>query len=131
MLPEIDNNLNFTTQSYSSKTFKLNTDKNNIVGFTDKIEALKQTIYIMLGTERFQNLIYSWNFGLQVNDLIGEEYSYVSSELKRRISDCLTYDDRINSVDSFLFEKNGNNILVTFTANTIYGDINASKEVDI
>lgn len=132
MLPETDSNLNFVTQSsQSSKTFKLNTDKNVITGIVDKIEALKQSIYIYLGIERFENLIYSWNIGLQTKDLIGEDYPYVCSELKRRISDCLTYDDRINSVDSFSFSKNKDNLSISFTVCTIYGNVNVTKEVDI
>lgn len=131
MLPEVDSNLNFVTQSQPSKTFKLNTSNNNIAGYVDEIEALKQTIYLILGVERFENLIYSWNYGVETKDLIGEDYPYVCSELKRRIGDALTQDDRINSVDSFSFEKNKNNLTVNFTVNTVYGDINTSKEVDL
>jgi hypothetical protein len=131
MLPEIDTNLTIITKSQPSKTFKLNISKNKVVGTVDEIEALKQTIFLMLSVERFENLIYSWNYGVQTNDLIGEDYSYVCSELKSRISAALVYDDRINSVDSFSFSKNKENLIVSFVVNTIYGDINASKEVDI
>lgn len=131
MLPEIDTNLNIVTKSQPSKTFKLNISKNKVVGTVDEIEALKQTIFLMLSVERFENLIYTWNYGVQTSDLIGEDYSYVCSELKSRISAALVYDDRINSVDSFSFSKNKENLIVSFVVNTIYGDINASKEVDI
>lgn len=131
MLPEIDGNLNFITQTQPGKTFKLNTDKNNIVGSIDEVEALKQTIYLILNIERFDNVIYSWNYGMETKDLIGEEYSYICSELKRRIPEALTQDDRINSVDSFSFTKNKGIVSAIFTVHTIYGEINASKEVDV
>lgn len=131
MLPEIDTNLTIITQSQPSKTFKLNISKNKVVGTVDEIEALKQTIFLMLSVERFESLIYTWNYGVQTSDLIGEDYSYVCSELKSRISAALVYDDRINSVDSFSFSKNKENLTISFVVNTIYGDINASKEVDI
>lgn len=131
MLPEIDSNLNFVNQIQPSKTFKLNTDKNVVNIYIDEIEALKQAIYLILNIERFDNLIYSWNYGMETKDLIGEDYSYVCSELKRRIAEALIQDDRINSVDSFLFEKNKNKVRVTFTAHTTYGDIETEKGVDI
>jgi len=131
MLPEVDSNLTIVTQSQPSKTFKLNTSKSKVVGYVDEIEALKQAMLLMLSVERFENLIYTWNYGVQTSDLIGEDYPYVCSELKRRIEEALVQDDRINSVDSFSFAKNKNNFTISFTANTIYGDINASKEVDI
>jgi len=131
MLPEIDNNLNIVTQVQPSKTFKLNTDKNIINSYVDEIEALKQTIYLILSIERYENLIYSWNYGMETKDLIGEDYSYVCSELKRRIAEALIQDDRINSVDSFLFEKNKNKVQATFTVHSILGDIETDKEVDI
>jgi len=131
MLPEIDSNLEFQTQVQPSKTFKLNTDKNVINRYVDELEALKQTIYLILSIERYENLIYSWNYGMESKDLIGEDYSYVCSELKRRIAEALTQDDRINSVDSFLFEKNKNQVHATFTVHSILGDIEAEKGVDI
>ena len=131
MLPEVDSNLNIVTQIQSSKTFKLNADKNIINSYVDELEALKQTIYLILSIERYENLIYSWNYGMETKDLIGEDYSYVCSELKRRIAEALTQDDRINSVDSFLFEKNKGKVHVTFTAHTIYGDTDEEAEVSI
>lgn len=131
MLPEIDTNLSIITQIQPSKTFKLNISKNKVVGTVDEIEALKQTIFLMLSVERFENLIYTWNYGVQTSDLIGEDYSYVCSELKSRISAALVYDNRINSVDSFSFSKNKENLTISFVVNTIYGDINTNKEVDI
>jgi len=131
MLPEVDSNLNIVTKIQPSKTFKLNTDKNLINSTIDEIEALKQTIYLILSIERYENLIYSWNYGMETKDLIGEDYSYVCSELKRRIAEALTQDDRINSVDSFLFEKNKNKVHATFTVHSIFGDIKEEMGVDI
>lgn len=131
MLPEVDRNLNIVTQIQPSKTFKLNTETNVVNSTIDEIEALKQTIYLILSIERYNNLIYSWNYGVETKDLIGEDYLYVCSELKRRIAEALAQDDRINSVDSFLFEKNKNKVHSTFTVHSIFGDIETDKEVSI
>lgn len=131
MLPEIDSNLTFEIQEQPSKTFKLNTDKNIINGTINELEAVKQAIYLILNIERYEYLIYSWNYGFETKDLIGEEYSYVCSELKRRIEEALVQDDRINSVDSFSFEKNKGKVHVTFTAHTKFGDTEEGAEVNI
>jgi hypothetical protein len=131
LLPETDANITIVTQSdQPSKTFKLNTDKSIVLGTTDKLEALEQAIYLYLNIERYENIIYSWNIGVQTSDLIGEDYDYVCSELERRIGNALTYDDRINSVDSFSFTQNKDSLTVNFTVNTIYGNVDATKEVD-
>lgn len=112
-----------------SKTYKLNTEKNRIVGFIDRLEAVKQAIFLMLSIERYDYIIYSWNYGVEFKDLIGKPVPYVISEVKRRIEECLLQDDRITAVDSFIFENNKNSVHVTFIARTIYGDIEAEKEV--
>lgn len=131
MLPEIDSNLNLMTEIQTSKTFKLNTSKNTLVGYIDKLDAVKQAIYLILNIERYECLIYSWNYGFETKDLIGEEYSYVCSEIKRRIEEALTQDTRIESVDAFSFEKNKGKVHVTFTTHTIYGDAETETEVII
>ena len=52
-------------------------------------------------------------------------------KLERRITEALTWDDRIKSVDNFEFNisKKGE-ILVTFTAHTVFGDVVAEKVVN-
>lgn len=131
MLPEVNLNIDFTIEEQSSKTYNLNTDKNVMNGTIDELEAIKQAIYLILNIERYEYLIYSWNYGFEIKDLIGEEYSYVCSELKRRIEEALTQDTRITSVDAFSFEKNKGKVHVTFTAHTIYGDAETETEVSI
>lgn len=112
-----------------SKTFKLIHDKNRLVGFTDEREALKQAIFLMLSIERYDHIIYSWNYGVEFRDLFGMPTSYVASEAKRRIRDCLLQDDRINEVDSFVITSNKNKVHVQYIAHTIYGEINGKTEV--
>jgi len=114
-----------------SKTYKLDLENNRITGYTDELDAIKQAIYLILNTERYEWLIYSWDYGLAVNDLYGKDNSYVISEVQRRITEALMQDDRITSVDSFSFERNREKLHVTFTAHTIYGDVSDSTEVVI
>lgn len=114
-----------------SKTYKLDIENNRITGYTDELDAIKQAIYLMLNVERYEYVIYTWDYGLESNDLYGKDINYVMSEIQRRITEALLQDDRITSVDNFKVERNRNKLHVTFTAHTIYGDVNDSTEVVI
>lgn len=121
----------FEITEQPTHTYKMNLESNLIRGYTDGQEAMKQAIYKILNTERYQYVMYSWNYGIELLDLYGEPVSYVCPELERRITEALTWDDRIQTVDNFEFNisKKGE-ILVTFTAHTVFGDVVAEKVVN-
>lgn len=121
----------FEITEQPTHTYKMNLESNLIRGYTDGQEAMKQAIYKILNTERYQYVMYSWNYGIELLDLYGEPVSYVCPELERRITEALTWDDRIRTVDNFEFNisKKGE-ILVTFTAHTVFGDVVAEKVVN-
>lgn len=114
MTPKTDdillNNIEEVTEQ-TSKTYCLNIEKNTISNFCDGIEAMKQTIYCILNTERFEHLIYSWNYGIELKHLIGENTTFAIPELERVIQEALLQDDRISEVNNFDFkvEKKFNN----------------------
>ena len=93
----------FEITEQPTHTYKMNLESNLIRGYTDGQEAMKQAIYKILNTERYQYVMYSWNYGIELLDLYGEPVSYVCPELERRITEALTWDDRIQSVDNFEF----------------------------
>jgi phage baseplate assembly protein W len=121
----------FEITEQPTHTYKMNLESNLIRGYTDGQEAMKQAIYKILNTERYQYVMYSWNYGIELLDLYGEPVSYVCPELERRITEALTWDDRIQTVDNFEFNisKKGE-ILVTFIAHTVFGDVVAEKVVN-
>ena len=113
----------------TSKTFRVTTDK--MQGYIDNLEALKQSIYHRLSTERYEYSILSFEYGIQTEDLLGKESTYVKIELKRRIAECLLKDDRIISVDNFQFNIKENSLHCTFDVSSIYGEIEMSRAVNI
>ena len=121
----------FTIEEQPTLTYKMNHENGHIRGFTDGIEAIKQAIFKILSTERYQYIMYSWNYGIETLDLYGEPVSYVCPELERRITEALIWDDRIQSVDNFEFDtsKKGE-IHVTFTAHTVFGNLETEKVVN-
>ncbi|WP_143320917.1 DUF2634 domain-containing protein [Clostridium sp. HBUAS56010] len=114
-----------------SKTFRLDTDQKRIVDMTDGLEAIRQSVYCILNTERFEWLIYSWNYGTELNDLFGKSAGFVKAKVKKRIREALKQDDRITEVNSFSFEMSKRSLHVTFTVHSLWGEIEAEKEVKI
>ena len=86
-----------------------------------------------INTERYEYEIYSWNYGIELQDLYGKDLPYVMSEVKQRIIDALVVDDRIESVGSFDVEKVGNGKLhIKFVVVTAQQDeFTVESEVDI
>jgi hypothetical protein len=121
-----------TVERQPSRNYRMDIDRNVIIGHCDGLEAMKQVIYKILSTERYQYVIYSWNYGIELLDLYGKSVTYVCSELPRRITEALMQDDRILSVDEFKFDTTQKGIvLVSFTVHTIFGDVDAEKVVTI
>lgn len=120
----------FVIEEQPSKTYKMHLDKSIILGYADKQDAMVQVIFNILNTERYQYVIYSWNYGIELIDLYGQPVSYVIPELKRRITEALTWDERIISVDNFSFDANKGKITCNFTVHTIFGDIETEKVVN-
>ncbi len=107
-------------------------ESSRIIGKCDGLEAVKQAIYKILNTERYEYPIYSWQYGVELSDLFGQSPDYVVPEIERRIAEALTMDDRITGVDSFEFSRpQKNSILATFTVHTIYGDVSEEVTVNI
>ena len=127
--PILSNDIEFVESS--SYTFRLDIDNNVVLGMTDEQDAIKQAIYVTLGTERFQWVIFSWNYGVEFDELFGMPISWVIPEVKRRITEALLHDGRIEAVDGFEFEVSKGKLTVNFTARTIYGDIPIQKGVNI
>jgi len=121
----------FTESDIPSKDYALDIPNSKINGTVEDLEQLKQTIYFILNTERYEYLIYSWDYGVELADLIGQPYSYVVPEVERRITEALVQDERIISVSNFAFEKNKNKVHVTFIVETIYGNIESEVNVNV
>ena len=121
-----------TVQKQESRTYKMNIEKSYIGGTCDGLEAVKQAVFKILNTERYHYLIYSWNYGIETVDLIGQRMGYVLPEIQRRITEALSTDDRITSVDSFEFDTSKKHeVVCTFVVRTDYGSFESGKAVAV
>lgn len=132
MIPNIKILTNEITEiDYGNKTYKIEATGDRINGYVDEIDAIKQSIYCILSTERYKHLIYSWDYGVELVDLIGKPIPYCMAVIPRRIREALLTDDRILSVTDFEFEHKGNKLHTTFIVTTNVGHIESELEVEV
>ena len=123
---------NLEVKTQPSKQHMMHLDGNRIIGTCDKLQAVQQTVFKILSTERYEYIIYSWNYGIELKDLYGKSPMYVCPEIKRRVAEALLQDDRITGVDSFEFDTSKKGVVsVTFTVHTIFGDLDEGMVVNI
>ena len=118
-----------TTSFRPSKTYRLTGDR--IDGKTDGKSAISQAIDLMLSTERWQHLVYSGDYGMELDELFGKSQAFISADMQRRISEALLQDDRITSVENFSIEFTGDTANITCTVVTIFGDVTVERGVPI
>lgn len=131
MIPEasIDGTISTSETIQKAKTYKIM--GNRIQGYIDDKEALQQAIYKMLNTEKYEYPIYDFSYGIELENLIGKDPLFVQLELSRRITECLLADNRIEKVENFVFDTNGDSIICSFDVTSIYGQSTIKKEVTI
>lgn len=115
-----------------SKQHRMDLNKNRILGTCDTLEAIRQTVFKILNTQRYAYIIYSWNYGIELEDLFGQPVRYVCPEIERRVQEALLQDDRITAVDNFEFNTSKRGVVaVSFTVHTIFGDLDEEMVVNV
>ena len=88
------------------------------------IKAIAQDIKFILATERNMYPIMGSNFGIELLDLVDKDEQYIRAQIKSRIADALSVDDRIVKISEFAFKKTDSNSLsVSFNVKTVLGDV--------
>lgn len=115
----------------SSRTYYIQQEKKRTVGQCNNLEAIKQAVWKIIHTERYESLIYSNDYGIELRDLIGEDITFVMSEIKDRISEALLQDSRMKEVNQFEITRKKDTLYVTFQVITELGDFTQGMEVSI
>ncbi len=111
--------------TYKEYEFDFNTGK-----YTGRIlegkEALKIWIYKSLMIKRYAYPIYTWDYGQDLDELIGKGYEqgFIASEVERRIKECLMINEHITGCTGFEIKLQNDTLHITFTAQTTYGEVN-------
>lgn len=122
-------NLDIAEEQQPSLTFGIDFDRGRVIGMVDGLEAVKQAVFLILQTERYRHLIFSSDYGSELEGLVGRDPLFVQSEIKRRIREALMQDDRIEDVINFSIRFDGDSALMRFTVVSIFGNFEAEQEV--
>jgi len=133
MIPEQNIDLTILQEEIQpSKTYYLDLDRKRITEIIDGHNAIIQAVRKILYTERYAYVIYSSLYGIELDRLIGQDYDFIISDIKRTIEEALLIDNRIISIEDFQIEKTGlDTLTVNFKVNSIEGEIDFSTEVKL
>ena len=87
--------------------------------------ALKMWIYKALLTKRYIYPIYSWDYGQDLEELIGQGYEtdFIKSEVERRVQECLMINEHIKGCSNFDISLINDKLQISFTVNTTFGEV--------
>lgn len=88
-------------------------------------EAVKAWAWKALKIQRYRYLAYSWNYGHDLENLIGigESIEYVTSEASRYIQEALQPNPYIEAVTNIVVTYTGDQLSISFTLQTPYGEV--------
>lgn len=136
-LPQIDNQLENITviNMLPSKTYKLNlseTHNDRIIGFVDKLNAIKQSVYHILNTERYAYVIYDNNYGIELEQYIGRGFEYLEATIEETLKEALLQDLRITNVTVNSINKISNDMAqIKFDVQSIYGNLQMEVNINV
>ncbi len=104
---------------------------NGIPKWVYGLEAVKAWCYRVLQVKRYRLEMYSWNFGVEFERLIGKHYSmqYTRAEAIRYIQDALKVNPYITGISNVVVEFEGNKLNISCNIDTIYGSEEVSLSV--
>lgn len=102
--------------------------ENNEFVIVDGNEAIKVWIYKAIKTVRYQYPIYSWDYGCEINSLIGQKYTMglTKSEAERYIKEAILINPYITDVKIIDINFSKDILSVSIQVNTIYGEVNVN-----
>lgn len=112
----------------TSRTYRILNGR--VTGWTDTIDAMRQAVEKILQTERFRYEIYSDEYGIELESLIGENFDLVVAEIERILKEALLADERIVSIDDLTCQQSDKtSVLIAFTVASVFGAFTVEQEV--
>lgn len=122
--------MEITFTRYPIQEWVLNEESGQLGDVEQNIDAIAQDLKFALATERNKYPIMGSNFGVEFLDLIGKDRGYVRAQLKKRINEALSIDDRVEAISSFEFSyPDANSIAISFVVETKLGKVKMSTEI--
>ena len=110
---------------YNNNDFLLKDGKFQIV---TGLEAIKVWIWKALQIQRYGYLSYSWNYGNELEKLVGQNLSanVMQSEVQRYIEESLCINPYIQGITNISITQDGSKLNIIFTTITLYGEVDIS-----
>lgn len=116
----------------TTRTYQLDLENKRLGRrIAENAEAINQAIFILLSVERFDYKIHSYDYGVELEELIGKRRGYVEADIRRRLNEALMQDDRITGTTDFRFSTDRESVTVEFTVQTIFGNIPIERRFTI
>ena len=110
--------------NFDTNDFIVDPMTNDLVVVTG-IDALEVWIYKVILTDRFEYPIYSWYYGTELTDLVGQKFSkgLTESEAFRYIKEALMINPYINDVDNLGVTFDGDTVTIKIAVDSVYGGV--------
>ena len=128
--PNLEESNNFPLYREIAWDFKKNEPiiENGEFKIVEGNEAIKVWIYLSLLTPNKQYPIYSWDYGSEIKELIGKNYTkaLTESEAQRLIEECLLINPYITDIQVADTSFKDSILTCNIKVTTIYGDVEVS-----
>lgn len=135
-LPETVSDVNLGDEiifeDYPTRTYYVDPVSKQLKGFCDGNLAMTQAVEIILRVEQFYYQIYTPNFGFLTRGIIGNDYGYVISEIKRRMNDSFKPDVRILGVHDIVVTQNQEDLSLHYecVVDTVFGQMRLEGDIE-
>ncbi len=121
-----------TKKQVIPKEYGMDFETKQLTGeIVEGLEAVKVWIWLVLQIPRYRHYIYTWDYGNEFEDLMGRSYTkeYIESQARRMTEDCLFINENIRGISDFSADMEKDVLTISFTAETIYGDIDFKQHM--
>ena len=99
--------------------------ENNEFKIVEMNDAISVWIYHAIKTYRYAFSIYSWDFGCEIDTLLGQNYTpaHTKAEVTRYIADALMINPYILSIEKIIVNFDGDTLQVDIRVITVYEEL--------
>lgn len=92
------------------------------------LEAVEVWVWLALHSERYRYPIFSWKYGAELEQYIGQGYSaeFLEEAVKDDVESCLAINPHIRGIDDFSCKIENDRLVLNFTVKTDYGEVEIS-----
>ncbi len=114
------------------REYGIDFDTGQLTGkIVEGLEAIKVWIWNCLHSERYRYAIYSWQYGVEYEQYIGETITdeYLQSDCQSETEEAMMVNPYITGLDDFSAELDGTELKISFIAETSLGNVEVNENV--